>query len=335
MAVAPDHERLARVRSAIDREDDAERDHRDRVPSALDEGERARRSRRRAGRLDQRAGQHVEDLVDRGRRDHEGLRSTLEREHVHDRDRDRDPEREGGPDAELRHHRDLASEVTDRDPAHDVHAQPAAARRARRVSRGEARGRQDLEERHVVVDGAARTPGDRRAVDAAAVIADNDLEVVADDRDAGHADRAGRGFAERDPLLGRLDRVIHRVANEMDQRGQQAIRDRLVELGVEIAAIELELHGPVDRTREAPDEEREGIEDLGDLDEACAQDRATKIAEQAALDARGLLDGDLAIELEPRDDQQRQLVLERVEPGELDTDHRSSDRRYVGFVVGR
>ena len=150
-----------------------------------------------------------------------------------------------------------------------------------------------------------------------------------------------RRLAERGASGGILDAMIDRVADEMHERGQQAIRDRLVELRV--ARIDLEPDVPAGAAGEAADEQRQRLEHLGDAHHPRAQDRATQVAELSPLDsatshsrrtswpARGEC-GDLALESQARYREQRELLLEVVEPGQLDAHERATDHRH-GLLV--
>src|SRR5512138_1227714 len=117
-------------------------------------------------------GPELEDLVDGGHRHHECLGTAEEREHVDDRDRhgNDQPERRAG--TELRVEVELAAELVDDDPLHDVHAETAAARRGRYVARRKAGCREHFEQAAVVIDPAVHAPRDRGAVDTATVVAD-------------------------------------------------------------------------------------------------------------------------------------------------------------------
>src|SRR6185312_10897924 len=219
--------------------------------------------------------------------------------------------------------RELAAELLDRDALDDIHADAAAAGLGHRVASREPGRGQDVEQLLVAGDLAMGASRDRFAVDAAAIVADRQLELLASELGTRDPDRARARLAGGLPDLGRLDRVIDGVAHEVDQRGQQPIGDGLVELG--IADVELEPDLLVTGPRDAADEQRERLEHLGDADHANAKDRAAQVAELARLEIRDLaqladvdaarrLSGELALEPEPRHDQRRELLLELVEP---------------------
>jgi len=78
----------------------------------------------------------------------------------------------------------------------------------------------------------------------------------------------------------------------------------------------------VARAREAADQELERLEHLGDAHGARPEDRAPQVAQLAPLELRDLANAphveaevgegrDLALEPEPRHDQQRELILDR------------------------
>ena len=131
--------------------------------------------------------------------------------------------------------RQLAAQLVDGDALDDVHADAAAAGRRHLGLGREARARQELEQRRVGVSGTG-TPArarDGRRVDAAAVVADGELELVVRALEAGDARPAPTsGLPARPALVGRLERVIDRVAHQVDDRREDPLGDRLVELGV-------------------------------------------------------------------------------------------------------
>ena len=89
-------------------------------------------------------------------------------------------------------------------------------------------------------------------IDVAAGVAGGDLE------------RAGRGLAGGDALLGRLEAVVERVADEVDERVAERVDHGAVELG--LLADELELDLLAELRRQVADEAREAQEDGLDRD---------------------------------------------------------------------
>ena len=57
----------------------------------------------------------------------------------------------------------------------------------------------------------------------------------------GDLERAGRRLARGDALVGRLEAVVERVADEVDERVAERVDDGAVELGVLADELELDL----------------------------------------------------------------------------------------------
>src|SRR5688572_11885219 len=210
LAVAPDQQRLARGLAIVDREQLAERDHRHRAAPALEQSHARLR-----WRLDELVWLELEDLLDRAHRDHECLRAALEREHVEHRDRHRHAQRERRALAFAGGHRELATEVTGDDAAHDVHAEAAATRLGRYAARREPGAGQDIEQIDVALDLPARLARDRIAIDTAPVIADDELDLATVDLATRDSKPSLRRLARDRTLIRGLDRVIDRVADDV------------------------------------------------------------------------------------------------------------------------
>ena len=177
------------------------------------------------------------------------------------------------PCAELGGQRDLAAELADRG-AHGVHADAAAGDVARpgRRSRSRAgraarwRARMSIASACSAVisprsaalaatrGGSMPRPSSRdRDDDVAAGVAGGDLAACRSARLAGG-----------DALLGRLEAVVERVADEVHERVAERVDDGAVELGV--LADELELDLLAELGREVAHEAREAQEDGLDRD---------------------------------------------------------------------
>ena len=111
--------------------------------------------------------------------------------------------------------------------------------------------------------------GDARGVDPAAVVAHGDDDVAAGVA-GGDLERAGRRLAGGDALLGRLEAVVERVADEVDERVAERVDDRAVELGV--LADEPQLDLLAELGGEVAHQPREAQEDGLDRDHADLHD---------------------------------------------------------------
>ena len=157
--------------------------------------------------------------------------------------------------------------------AHRVHADAAAGDVARDLGGREAGREQQLRGARLASSDAAASAAisprstaaatDLGRVDAAPVVADVDDDVAAGVA-GGDLERAGPRLARRDAVLGRLEAVVERVADEVDERVAERVDDGAVELGV--LADELELDLLAELGRQVAHEAREAQEDGLDRD---------------------------------------------------------------------
>src|SRR4051812_11656728 len=219
--------------------------------------------------------------LDAVERDRVRLTAGLDEQRVHDRERQRQADLRGRAVAELRGEGDLAAELADHRP-HGVHADAAAGDVARDLGGREAGQEQQLG-RPLAVERIGRLGGDEPAldraladldgVDAAPVVANVDDDVAARmaRRDL---ERAGLGLARGDAVLRRLEAVVQRVADEVDERVAQRLDDGAVELGVLADELELDVLGEL--ARQVADEAREAHEDGVDRDHADLHDHGVE-----------------------------------------------------------
>ena len=123
--------------------------------------------------------------------------------------------------------------------ADDVEADPAARGLGDRRRRGEAGaedelegvlGRQGFRLRHGYERLLDRRTADAGGVDAASVVRDLHQHLVSFPARP-QPDTALLGLARRPALLGPLEAVIHRVADEMEERLLERVQDGAIELG--------------------------------------------------------------------------------------------------------
>ena len=88
-------------------------------------------------------------------------------------------------------------------------------------------------------------------VDAAAVVADLDDDAAAGVA-GGDLERAGRRLAGRDALLGGLQAVVERVADEVHERVAERVDDGAVQFGVGADEVELDLLAELGSTGRGP-----------------------------------------------------------------------------------
>src|SRR5207248_3004547 len=86
-------------------------------------------------------------------------------------------------------------------------------------------------------------------------------------------------LAQRLALLGRLDAVIDRVAQQVHQRVRQLLDDQLVELDISARDLEVDLLAAL--AQEPAHQAREAIEDLPERHHAHLEDALLQIVELA------------------------------------------------------
>ena len=152
------------------------------------------------------------------------------------------------------------------------------------------------------------------------------------------------GLPARGAHGGRLDAVVHRVADQVHERLAELVDHRLVDAGA--LALEDELHLLTLLSREVAHEAREALEDVTDGEHPHVHDGLLELGRHPGhlVDGReqlrprpgddvGDLPGQL-VELGAGDDQLADEVEQVVEPGEVDPHHGGAGGG-EGGVVGR
>ena len=98
---------------------------------------------------------------------------------------------------------------------------------------------------------------------------------------AGDADAALFRLAQAAPLLRMLEAMVHRVADEVHNRREDAFAHRLVQLGP--AGVELEPHPLADVGGQPPHQQGDPFEQLGGGDHPGLHDRGAQVANLAAV----------------------------------------------------